>query len=35
MVVKVCGVGLYSISSSVGWIVGDPAAPDASLAFPF
>ena len=35
MVVKVCGVELYSLSSSVGWKAGDPAASDASLAFPF
>jgi len=28
-------VGLYSLSSSVGWKVGDLAASDASLAFPF
>ena len=35
MVVKVCGVGLYLLSSSVGWKVGDPTASDVSLAFPF
>ena len=35
VVVKVCGVGLYSFSSSVGWKAGDLAASDASLAFPF
>ena len=35
MVVKVCGVGLYSLSSSVGWKAGDPATSDVSLAFPF
>jgi len=35
VVVKVCGVGLYSLSSSVGWKIGDLAASDASLAFPF
>jgi len=28
-------VGLYSLSSSVGWKVGDLAASEASLAFPF
>jgi len=28
-------VGLYSLSSSVGWKTGDLAASDASLAFPF
>jgi len=28
-------VGLYSLSSSVGWKAGDLAASDASLAFPF
>jgi len=28
-------VGLYSLSSSVGWKVRDFAASDASLAFPF
>jgi len=33
VVVKVCGVGLYSLSSSVGWKAGDPAASDVSLAF--
>ena len=35
VVVKACGVGLYSLSSSVGWKVGDPTTSDASLAFPF
>ena len=35
MVVKVCRVGLYSLSSSVGWKVGDLAASDVSLVFPF
>jgi len=35
VVVKVCGVGLYSLSFSVGWKTGDLAASDASLAFPF
>ena len=35
MMVKVCGVGLYSFSSSVGWKAGDLAASDVSLAFPF
>jgi len=35
VVVKVYGVGLYSLSSSIGWKVGDPAASDVSLAFPF
>ena len=35
VVVKVCGVGLYSLSSSVGWRARDPAASDASFAFPF
>jgi len=35
VVVKVCGVGLYSFSSSVGWKTGDPALSDVSLAFPF
>ena len=35
VVVKVWGVGLYSFSSSMGWKVGDLAASDASLAFPF
>ena len=29
------GVGLYSLSFSVGWKAGDLAASDASLAFPF
>jgi len=33
--VKVCGVGLYSLSSLVGWKAGDPVASDASMAFPF
>ena len=28
-------MGLYSLSSSVGWKAGDLAASDASLAFPF
>jgi len=28
-------VGLYSLSSSVGWKAGDLAASEASLAFPF
>ena len=28
-------MGLYSLSSSVGWKVGDLPASDASLAFPF
>jgi len=28
-------VGLYSLSSSVGWKAGDLAASNASLAFPF
>jgi len=28
-------VGLYSLSSSVGWKAGDLAASDVSLAFPF
>jgi len=32
VVVKVCEVGLYSLSSSVGWKAGDPAASDVSLA---
>jgi len=35
VVVKVCGVGLYSLSFSMGWKTGDLAASDASLAFPF
>jgi len=35
VVVKVCEVGLYSLSSSVGWKVGDLTASYASLAFPF
>jgi len=35
VVVKVCGVGLYSLSSSLGWKAGDFAASDVSLAFPF
>jgi len=35
VVVKVWGVGLYSLSSSVGWKAGDLAASDASLTFPF
>ena len=35
VVVKVCGVGLYSHSSLVGWKVGDLATSDVSLAFPF
>jgi len=35
VVVKVWGVGLYSLSSSVGWNVGDLAASKVSLAFPF
>ena len=35
MLVKVCGVGLYSVSSSVGWKAGDPTASDVSMAFPF
>ena len=35
MVVKVCGVGLYSLSSLVGRKAGDFAASDVSLAFPF
>ena len=35
MVVKVCGVGLYALSSSVVWKAGDPTASDVSLAFPF
>ena len=34
VVVKVCGVGLYSLSSLVGWKAGDPAASDVSLSFP-
>jgi len=32
---KGVGVGLYSLSSSVGWKVRDLTASDASLAFPF
>ena len=35
MLMKVCGVGLYSLSSSVGWKAGDFAVSDVSLAFPF
>jgi len=35
VVVKVCGVELYSLSSSVGWKAGDPATSDVSLAFSF
>ena len=35
VVVKVCGVGLYSFSSSVGWKTGDFVVSDVSLAFPF
>ena len=35
VVVKVCGEGLYSISSSVGRKAEDPAASDDSLVFPF
>jgi len=35
VVVKVCGVGLYSLSSSVGCKAGDPTTSDVSLAFPF
>jgi len=35
VVVKVCEVGLYSFSSSVGWKAGDPTTSDVSLAFPF
>jgi len=35
VVVKVCEVGLYSFSFSVGWKARDPAASDVSLAFPF
>jgi len=33
--VKVWGVGLYSLSSSVGWKAGDFTASEVSLAFPF
>ena len=32
--VKVWGVGLYSLSSSVGWKAGDFTASEVSLAFP-
>jgi len=35
VVVKVWGVGLYSLSSSVGWKAGDFTASEVSLAFPF
>jgi len=35
VVVKVCGVGLYSLSSLLGWKARDFAASDVSLAFPF
>ena len=35
VVVKVCGVGLYSLSSSVGWKTEDFVSSDVSLAFPF
>ena len=35
VVVKVCGVELYSLSSSVGWKARDFAASDLSFAFPF
>jgi len=35
VVVKVCRVGLYSLSFSVGWKAGDHTASYASLAFPF
>jgi len=35
VVVKVCRVGLYLLSSSIGWKAGDFAASDVSLAFPF
>jgi len=35
VVVKVCDVGLYSLSSLVAWKAGDPTASDVSLAFPF
>jgi len=35
VVVKVCGVGLYSLSSSIGWKARDLAASDVALAFPF
>jgi len=31
----VCEVGLYSLSSSLGWKVGDFVASNVSLAFPF
>ena len=33
--VKLWGVGLYSLSSSVGWKAGDFTASEVSLAFPF
>jgi len=35
VVVKVCEVGLYSLSSSVGWKARDPTTSDVSLAFTF
>jgi len=35
VVVKVWGVGLYSLSSFVGWKVGDFTTSEVSLAFPF
>jgi len=35
VVVKVCEVGLYSLSSSIGWKAGDFATSYVSLAFPF
>jgi len=35
VVVQVCGVGLYSLFSFVGWKTGDFVASDVSLAFPF
>ena len=35
VVVKVYEVGLYLLSSLVGWKARDPMASDVSLAFPF
>jgi len=35
VVLKVCGVGLYSFSSPLGWKARDFAVSDVSLAFPF
>jgi len=35
VVLKVCEVGLYLLSSSVGWKARDFAMSDVSLAFPF